>query len=126
MLAAAAAPGRPPGRVSSRSARPVTSACQPGSTTVVAKSSVMRAGPGTTWPGRSPLRGRRSTSAQLTGGEHPDPGRGRARGGAGAGRRALSTVPGSLASSAAPPVTSTDTASTITGLSRIRNEKRWR
>ncbi len=55
--------GRPPGRVSSRSPRPVTAACQPGSTTVVAKSSVMRAGPGTTRPGRSPLRGRRSTSA---------------------------------------------------------------
>ena len=63
VLADPARPGRPPGRVSSRSPRPVTAACQPGSTTVVAKSSVMSAGPVTTWPGPSPVRGRRSTSA---------------------------------------------------------------
>ncbi len=48
----------------SRSPRPVTTARQPGSTTVVASSSVMMAGPSTACPGRSPARSNRSTSAQ--------------------------------------------------------------
>ena len=45
-------PGRGATRVSSRSAAPVTSARQPGSTTVVAKSSAISAGPSTpaAWP----------------------------------------------------------------------------
>jgi hypothetical protein len=48
----------------SRSPRAVTRACQPGSTTVVASSSVMMAGPSTACPGRSPARSNRSTLAQ--------------------------------------------------------------
>ena len=59
-----ARPGRGVTRDMSRSARPVTTARQPGSTTVVASSSVMMAGPSTACPGRSPARGNRSTSAQ--------------------------------------------------------------
>ena len=56
--------GRAVTRDSSRSPRSLTTARQPGSTTVVASSSVMTAGPSTACPGRSPARGNRSTSAQ--------------------------------------------------------------
>ena len=114
----AARDGRPPLRVSSRSPRLVTAACQPGSSTVVANSSVMRAGPRTTRPGASALRGSRSTSAQSP----PANIRTRAAGDV----AAPADVVGGGGGSWAPWVTSTDTASTITGLSRVRKENRCR
>ncbi len=116
-----ARPGRGVTRDMSRSPRPVTTARQPGSSTVVASSSVMMAGPSTACPGRSPARGNRSTSAQAP------PVNMRTR----AGPSGRSWSSGSERAGWSPswysscaPVTSTETASTMTGLSRMRKEKR--
>ena len=54
--------GSGPTRVSSRSRPPVIEARQPGSTTVVARSSAMMAGPSTACPGGSSRRGRAAPS----------------------------------------------------------------
>ena len=130
-------PGRGATRVSSRSPRGVTSARQPGSTTVVAKSSAISAGPSTPAPGRRSRRRAsgtpahlRSTYIETAGPRLPtSPGGSgcpretsppavlsagfRAIGGRGASRGTL-CPPGSTAS--------TDTASTRIVLSGIRNE----
>ena len=64
LVPASARSGRGAVRSSSRSPRSVTTARQPGSTTVVARSSAMMAGPSTACPLRRAARGNRSTSAQ--------------------------------------------------------------
>ena len=117
--------GRVCTRDSRRSPRAVTTACQPGSTTVVARSSAMIAGPSTACPGRSAARGYRSTSAHaplaniatrvaLTG-----------RSGTGPSSLAERAVVSPSLSFSCAPVTSTETASTRIGLSRMRKAKRW-
>ena len=126
---AAARPGLASTRVSSRSPRPVSSARQPGSTTVVAKSSTISAGPAT----RSPVRRsrRRASRARV----HPPPEYSKTdaspppscpgRGGCPGGPPAGSARTGA-ASGAEGAASSTDTASAMIALSRMRKEKNCR
>ena len=65
LVPASLRPGRGATRVSSRSRSGVTSARQPGSTTVVAKSSAISAGPSTPAPGSRSRRRASGTSAHL-------------------------------------------------------------
>ena len=107
-------PGRGATLVSSRSRSAVTSARQPGSTTVVAKSSAISAGPSTPSPGARPARRASGTSAHLPSTyigtvAAPPPA-----------APAASGSPGET--SGEPAIASTDTASTRTVLSGIRNE----
>ena len=127
---ARAAPGRGATRVSSRSSRSVTAARQPGSTTVVASSSAMIAGPSTACPARSAARRYSGTRAHspavnirtcsAASAERWPAGWGWRAGAAGgvAGGAGAGTGTGVLAAS-------TETASTTIGLSRIRKEN-WR
>ncbi len=123
-----------------RSPRSVTTACQPGSTTVVARSSAMMAGPSTACPARRAARGNRSTSAQAPAvNMRTFTGSGAPRGvpgpwGPGCPRGAecppgptLLSAERTVVSAARfswAPVTSTDTASTMIVLSGIRKENR--
>ena len=113
--------GRAVTRDSSRSPRSLTTARQPGSTTVVARSSVITAGPSTACPGRSSVRANRSTWAQAPPVNMATraPLAGRSFSCAERGGRSASRPASCLAA-----VTSTETASTMTGLSRERKEKR--
>ncbi len=123
--------GRSATRVSSRSPGPVSSARQPGSVTVVAKSSTISAGPSTRWPGRRSRRRTSGTSACApatyivtvapappacpgAGGPPPEipPGAGPPGGCA-----------ASTAGAAGAAASSTDTASTRIVLPRMRKEK---
>ena len=105
-------------RVSSRSPRPVTSADQPGSTTVVAKSSAISAGPATRCPGP---RSRRLAS----GASRHCPAAYIGTDALAAGDRAVGRACRDRGVRAArdAAVSSTETASTTTVRSRIRNEK---
>ena len=114
--------GRAVTRDSSRSPRSLTTARQPGSTTVVASSSVMTAGPSTACPGRSPARGNRSTSAQAPSVNIGT--RAELTGRSGCFLAERGGVSASPSGSCRAAVTSTETASTMTGLSRMRKEKR--
>ena len=124
---AAARPGMASTRASSRSPRPVSSARQPGSTTVVAKSSTTSAGPATRSPGR---RSRRRTSRARThspaeysrtdGSPLPScPGPGGFPGDRSSGPAASAGA----STGAEGAASSTDTASAMIALSRMRNEK---
>ncbi len=106
-------------RSRSRSPRSVTTARQPGSTTVVASSSVMIAGPVMACPGSSLPRSVKSTSVQA-----PPVNRGTRAAGSGLFSSERGWLSVLASASRWLPATSTDTASTSTGLSRMRKEKR--
>ena len=97
----------------------MTRADQPGSTTVVALLSAMIAGPAMVCPGRA---AERSTSAASC--QRPSLNM-RTVAATGAGPAATSACGASPTASPAPTA-STDTASTISRRSCIRNAKRWR
>ena len=106
-------------RSSTRWSSPVSSASQPGSTTVVAFFSTMMAGPVTTSPGR---RSSRTTSAVSC---HRPPEYTRTVSRFGTSRGACTAWRGSAGASPATTA-STDTASTTSRLPCIRKAKRWR
>ena len=108
-------------RVSSRSRPAVTAACHPGSTTVVARSSAMIAGPSTCWPGASAARRYSGTVAHS-----PAVNMGTCSSTGALGGAARATWGAGDVAGAEVTAASTEMASTTMGLSSMRKEKRAR